>query len=283
MSENPLERLQKILAHAGVASRRKAEEMIQQGRVTVNGRIVTELGTKVDPARDDIRVDGGRLKIAPSHVYVLLNKPAGVLSVMDDERGRRSLSDLVSLPVRLYPVGRLDVNSEGLILLTDDGELANLLTHPRYEHEKEYRVIVSGHPAEKTLDAWRRGVILEGQRTAPAWVTSIRTEKDATVLRIVMHEGRKRQIREVASLLGHPVRELVRVRIGPLHLGALGSGQWRYLTAQEIRTLEALKKVKARSPKHKRIGKSITRKGRQPSATSSQPISADRNRGARRR
>ena len=283
MSENPLERLQKILAHAGVASRRKAEEMIQQGRVAVNGRIVTELGTKVDPARDDIRVDGGRLKIAPSHVYVLLNKPAGVLSVMDDERGRRSLSDLVSLPVRLYPVGRLDVNSEGLILLTDDGELANLLTHPRYEHEKEYRVIVSGHPAEKTLDAWRRGVILEGQRTAPAWVTSIRTEKDATVLRIVMHEGRKRQIREVASLLGHPVRELVRVRIGPLHLGALGSGQWRYLTAQEIRTLEALKKVKARSPKHKRIGKSITRKGRQPSATSSQPISADRNRGARRR
>jgi 23S rRNA pseudouridine2605 synthase len=257
--------------------------MIQQGRVAVNGRIVTELGTKVDPARDDIRVDGGRLKIAPSHVYVLLNKPAGVLSVMDDERGRRSLSDLVSLPVRLYPVGRLDVNSEGLILLTDDGELANLLTHPRYEHEKEYRVIVLGHPAEKTLDAWRRGVILEGQRTAPAWVTSIRTEKDATVLRIVMHEGRKRQIREVASLLGHPVRELVRVRIGPLHLGALGSGQWRYLTAQEIRTLEALKKVKARSPKHKRIGKSITRKGRQPSATSSQPISADRNRGARRR
>jgi len=282
MAEDSLERLQKILAHAGVASRRKAEEMIQQGRVTVNGRIVTELGTKVDPARDDIRVDGGRLKIAPSHVYVLLNKPAGVLSVMDDERGRRSLSDLVSLPVRLYPVGRLDVNSEGLILLTDDGELANLLTHPRYEHEKEYRVIVSGHPAEKTLDAWRRGVILEGQRTAPAWVTSIRTEKDATVLRIVMHEGRKRQIREVASLLGHPVRELVRVRIGPLHLGALGSGQWRYLTAQEIRALEALKKVKARSPKHKRIGKGITRKGRQPSAASSQPISADRNRGARR-
>jgi len=300
MTEDSLERLQKILAHAGIASRRQAEEMIQQGRVTVNGQIVTQLGTKVDPARDDIRVDGDRLKIAPSHVYVLLNKPAGVLSVMDDERGRRSLGDLVRLPARLYPVGRLDVNSEGLILLTDDGELANLLTHPRYKHEKEYRVLVSGHPADKTLEAWRRGVMLEGQRTAPAQVTAVRTEKDVTVLRIVMHEGRKRQIRDVASLLGHPVRELVRVRMGPLHLGALGSGQWRYLTEQEIRALEALKQGKARSPGRKRTGKSTARKGRQPSAdshqpsrqspqrsgggaNSRQPSSADRNRGARKK
>jgi len=310
MSDDSLERLQKILAHAGIASRRKAEEMIQQGRVTVNGRVVTQLGTKVSPARDDIRVDGGRLKMAPSHVYVVLNKPAGVLSVMDDERGRRSLSDLVPLPMRLYPVGRLDVNSEGLILLTDDGELANLLTHPRYEHEKEYRVIVSGHPTDKTLEAWRRGVILslpseggalrQGQRTAPARVTVIRTEKDTTVLRIVMHEGRKRQIREVASLLGHPVRTLVRVRIGPLHLGALGSGQWRDLAEQEIRALEALKQVKTRSPKRKRTGRSTARQGRPPSAVShkpsrqspqrsgvgaagSQPSSAGRNRRARRK
>jgi 23S rRNA pseudouridine2605 synthase len=315
MAKDSLERLQKILAHAGVASRRKAEEMIQQGRVTVNGRIVTQLGTKVDPAHDDIRVDGGRLKIAPSHVYVLLNKPAGVLSVMDDERGRRSLGDLVPLPVRLYPVGRLDVNSEGLILLTDDGELANLLTHPRYEHEKEYRVLVSGHPAEKTLEAWRRGVILDGQRTAPAWVTTIRTDKDMTVLRIVMHEGRKRQIREVASLLGHPVRELVRVRMGPLHLDTLGSGQWRYLTGQEIHTLDALKRGQAgpptpsaplalrdslRSPSRQKkrhqkkaahegraatIGGPIGIKHRRPgkSTTRKAPTSVRRNRGATRR
>ena len=301
MSEDSLERLQKILAHAGIASRRKAEEMIQQGRVTVNGQIVTQLGTKVDPARDDIRVDGERLKIAPRHVYVLLNKPAGVLSVMVDERGRRSLGDLVSAPVRLYPVGRLDVNSEGLVLLTDDGELANLLTHPRYEHEKEYRVLVSGHPTEKTLEAWRRGVMLEGQRTAPAGVTPIRTEKDATMLRVVMHEGRKRQIREVASLLGHPVRELVRVRMGPLQLGSLGSGQWRYLTPQEIRTLEALKRSPARSPSRRRQGyqrqgrqehgrqehaaqaaqdAEAARKGRRPgrSTTRKAPISGRRNR-----
>jgi len=247
MPKDPLERLQKILAHAGVASRRKAEEMIQQGRVTVNGQIVTQLGTKVDPARDDVRVDGARLKIASSHVYILLNKPAGVLSVMDDERGRRSLGDLVSIPARLYPVGRLDVNSEGLILLTDDGDLANRLTHPRYEHEKEYRVLVSGHPAEKTLEAWQRGVVLEGRRTAPAQVTVIRADRDTTMLRIVMHEGRKRQIRDVAALLGHPVRELVRVRIGPLQLGTLGSGQWRYLTDEEIGALEALQDSRQRA------------------------------------
>ena len=308
MPKDSLERLQKILAHAGVASRRKAEEMIQQGRVTVNGQIVTQLGTKVDPARDDIRVDGARLKVAPSHVYLLLNKPAGVLSVMADERGRRSLGDLVSLPVRLYPVGRLDVNSEGLILLTDDGELANLLTHPRYEHEKEYRVVVSGHPAEKTLEAWQRGVILslpseggelrEGKRTAPAQVAVIRTDKDATVLRIIMHEGRKRQIREVASLLGHPVRELVRVRMGPLHLGTLGSGRWRYLTAQEVRALEALKRSPARSPSRRKQGRQ--KQGRQEHAAQAAPGgkrpgtkrssqstdpggSAGRNRGSTRR
>jgi 23S rRNA pseudouridine2605 synthase len=302
MAEDSLERLQKILARAGVASRRKAEQMIQQGRVTVNGQIVTQLGTKVDPARDDIRVDGERLKITSSHVYLLLNKPAGVLSVMEDERGRRSLSDLVSAPVRLYPVGRLDVNSEGLILLTDDGELANRLTHPRYEHEKEYRVLVNGRPAEKTLEAWRRGVMLEGERTAPAQVTAIRMDKDATMLKIVMHEGRKRQIRDVAALLGHPVRELVRVRIGPLQLGSLGSGQWRYLTDQEIRLLEALKKSSAGPSSRQKRGRrergrqERSRRGRGVQAphpeqeskrpgkktTRNTPNSSRRNRGPRR-
>ncbi len=297
MPKDSLERLQKILAHAGVASRRKAEEMIQQGRVTVNGQIVTQLGTKVDPAHDDIRVDGGRLKMATSRVYILLNKPAGILSVMDDERGRRSLGDLVSLPMRLYPVGRLDVNSEGLILLTDDGELANLLTHPRYKHEKEYRVLVSGHPTEKTLEAWQRGVVLEGQHTAPARVTVIRTERDATMLRIIMHEGRKRQIRDVASLLGHPVRELVRVRMGPLLLGTLGSGQWRHLTDQEVLALEALKQPAPRARRDSRRPPSrpdwqanrdaaqAAHEGKEPgkSSTRKAPISGRRNRKATRR
>jgi 23S rRNA pseudouridine2605 synthase len=242
MTEDPLQRLQKVLAHAGVASRRQSEGLIRQGRVSVDGRVVTELGTKVDPARADIRVDGRRIQVAPRHLYIMLNKPRGVLSTMEDPRGRRALGDLVQAPVRLYPVGRLDATSEGLILLTDDGELANLLTHPRYEHEKAYIAFVNGRPTEETLAAWRRGVILDDKPTAPAQVDVIRHEKGSTYLRIVMHEGRKRQIRRIAALLGHPVRELTRVRLGPLELGTLESGQWRYLTAKEVHALETLKR-----------------------------------------
>jgi pseudouridine synthase len=237
-----MERLQKVLAHAGVASRRKAEDLIRQGRVSVNGQVVTRLGSKVDPVRDEIRVDGQRVQVAASKMYLMLNKPRGVLSTMEDDRGRRALDALIQVPVRMYPVGRLDADSEGLILLTDDGELANLLTHPRYQHEKEYRVLVNGHPSERTLAAWQRGVMLDGQNTAPAKVDIIRREKDSSLLRIVMHEGRKRQIRRVAMLLGHPVRELKRVRLGPLRLGTLAVGQWRYLTGKEMGELEALKR-----------------------------------------
>jgi 23S rRNA pseudouridine2605 synthase len=211
--------------------------------VIVNGQVVTQLGTKVDPSQDEIRVDGARIRVEPSRVYIMINKPQGVLSTMEDDRGRRALGDLVSTPARLYPVGRLDVTSEGLILLTDDGELANLLTHPRYQHEKEYIVLVNGNPSAETLEAWRRGVLLDDKPTAPARVDILRTQKDSTLLRIVMREGRKRQIRSVASLLGHPVRELKRVGLGPLQLGALETGQWRYLTTREIRDLESLKKA----------------------------------------
>lgn len=253
MSEEPSERLQKYLAHAGVASRRKSEDLIRQGRVSVNGQVVTELGTKVDPERDDVRVDGRRVLVADRHVYVMLNKPRNVISTMRDRRGRRALGDLVSLPQRLYPVGRLDLNSEGLILLTDDGELANLLTHPRYEHEKEYRVWVNGEPTEETLRAWQQGVVLEGEATAPAGVEVLAQRADATLLRIVMREGRKRQIRRVAELLGHPVRELKRVRLGPLELGPLEVGLWRYLTAREVHSLEALKRQhRGRGPVRRR-------------------------------
>ena len=241
MTEYPLERLQKVLARAGIASRRKAEELILQGRVTVNGQVITQLGAKVDAARDEIRVDGRRVSAKAGHVYILLNKPKGYLSTLGDSRGRKSLGDLITAPVRLFPVGRLDVMSEGLVLLTDDGELANLLTHPRYKHDKEYRVLVNGQPAAKTLEAWQRGVLLEGQVTAPARVEVLRAEKGSTLLRVVIHEGRKRQIREVAALLGHPVRELKRIRIGPLQLGALETGQWRHLTPAEVRDLESIK------------------------------------------
>jgi 23S rRNA pseudouridine2605 synthase len=242
MTSAPSERLQKVLASAGVASRRKAEELILQGRVTVNRKVVTELGTKVDPARDEVRVDGERIQIESHRVYIMLNKPRGVLSTMEDERGRSALGDLVSLPARLYPVGRLDATSEGLILLTDDGALANLLTHPRYMHDKEYLVLVNGHPSAKTLEAWQRGVLIDDKLTAPARIAVLDSQRDSTLLRIQMHEGRKRQIRRVASLLGHPVRELKRVRLGPLYLGSLESGQWRYLTEKEIGDLESIKR-----------------------------------------
>ena len=252
MSNRSEERLQKILARAGVASRRKSEDLIRQGRVTVNGQVVIQLGSKADPARDDIRVDGQRIQLAPSNLYIMLNKPQGVLSTMEDDRGRQALGDLVQAPGRLYPVGRLDARSEGLILLTDDGELANLLTHPRYQHDKEYRVLVNGVPTDKTLAAWRRGVLLEGEPTAPARVDLLRSEKDSALLRIVMHEGRKRQIRRIAALLGHPVRDLRRIRLGPLRLGTLGAGQWRYLTAKEVQDLEAIKRSAGRGRKRKR-------------------------------
>jgi 23S rRNA pseudouridine2605 synthase len=258
MSDDPSERLQKVLARAGVASRRKAEELIQQGRVTVNGRVVTRLGTKVDPARDEIRVDGQRVQPAASRVYIMLNKPRGVLSTMEDDRGRRSLGDLVPVPVRLYPVGRLDVTSEGLILLTDDGELANLLTHPRYEHSKEYLVLINGLPSDKALEAWRRGVVLDGEPTAPARVEVLKRQAGSAVLRIVMHEGRKRQIRRIASLLGHPVQELTRVRLGPLQLGPLEPGQWRYLTSREINELEKIK----RQPGKRKGRREMRRRGK---------------------
>ncbi len=253
MSEDSSQRLNKILAHAGVASRRGAEELILQGRVQVNGRVVTELGTKVDPKRDQIRVDGQRIQVGADHVYVLLNKPKGILSVMEDPRGRTALGDLISVPERLYPVGRLDANSQGLILLTDDGELANLLTHPRYEHEKEYRVLVNGAPSEKTLDSWRRGVLLDDQPTVPAQIDVLAKDRHGTYLRVTMREGRKRQIRRVAALLGHPVRELTRVRLGPLKLDALEAGQWRYLTPKEVGELESVKKrAQRRSSKGRR-------------------------------
>ncbi len=224
------------MARAGVASRRKCEELIKQGRVQVNGRVVTELGVRVDPAHDELRVDGLPLHTEPL-VYVAVHKPKGILSTLDDQRGRPDLRTIVDLPARLFPVGRLDADSSGLLLLTNDGALAHRLTHPRFRHPKEYRVLVHGQPGEGTLQAWRRGVALEDGRTAPAEVEVLQQGPEVTWLRVTMHEGRKRQIRRVAEVVGHPVLELVRVRLGSLRLGNLPAGQWRYLTDQEIRAL----------------------------------------------
>ena len=245
------ERLQKILARAGFGSRRACEELIRQGRVKVNG-VVAQIGQKADPDRDRITVDGNTIQVARRHVYVALHKPRGVLSDEGDEAGRFStVRDLVGLPGRLFAVGRLDLQSEGLLLLTDDGDLANRLTHPRYEHAKEYQVDVEGQPDEETLKRWRRGVFLDGRRTAPAEVAVLQSERDHTWLRVVMREGRKRQVRHVAAMLGHPVRRLIRVRLGPLDLGDLKPGEWRKLTDAEVKALKSGAQQGRRSEKRR--------------------------------
>jgi 23S rRNA pseudouridine2605 synthase len=240
--KNPKEeRLQKVLAHAGVASRRASEGLIQAGRVRVNGRVVTELGTKVNPRQDTITVDGKPLPRSQDEVvYIILNKPRNVLSAASDDRGRRTVLDLVDIDSRVYPVGRLDLQSEGLILLTNDGELTRRLTHPAHHVEKEYHVLVSGKPSTEALSRWRNGELtLEGKPLAPAKVIKMSDEGEkSTWLRIVLTEGRKRQIREVARMLGHHVRTLQRVRLGPIRLGKLKMGRWRHLTPTEVQRLK---------------------------------------------
>lgn len=235
------QRLQKILAYAGFGSRRSCEQLIRDGRVTLNGQ-VAQLGQKADPVRDHVAVDGKRVDADRPFTYVIVHKPRDVLSDERDESNRLpTVRDLVPISGHLYPVGRLDLRSEGLVLLTDDGELTNLLTHPRYEHTKEYRVHVEGHPAEDTLQKWRRGLYLDGRRTAPAEVLILSHDQRRTWLRVVLREGRKRQIRRVAARLEHPVRRLVRVRIGPIQLGNLRPGEWRHLRDGEIRQLQEIK------------------------------------------
>lgn len=234
------ERIQKILAAAGYGSRRSCEELIRQRRVRVNG-VTVELGARADPARDQIQVDGRRVRVDSRLITVALYKPLGVITTLDDELGRKTVRDLVPLEAHLVPVGRLDADSEGLVLLTNNGDLVNRLTHPRFEHEKEYHVLVQGRPDETVLSRWRRGVMLEDRQTLPAHVSLMRTDGDGAWLRIVMREGRKRQIRNVAALLGCPVRQLIRVRVGPIRLGSLRPGEWRYLDKRELQTLERLR------------------------------------------
>lgn len=236
------ERLQKILARAGYGSRRACEEIIMAGRVRVDGEPV-KIGAKADAARNTIKVDGKAITAPVEHIYIALHKPRNVLSTVAPEPGdnRKTVRDLVDLPVRLYPVGRLDFDSEGLILMTNDGELANKLTHPRYGHEKEYRVLMARRPDDRQLQAWKRGVVLEdGHRTAPAQVRFASISGKGAWVRIIMKEGRKRQIREIGFLLGLPVVRVLRVRIGTLILGKLKPRQWRYLTAQELVALRKL-------------------------------------------
>jgi len=230
------ERLQKILAAAGVASRREAEKIIAAGRVTVNGKVVTELGAKYDASKCRIAVDGKALA-AEEKMYYIFNKPRGVVTTMKDEKGRKCIGDFVKeLPVRVYAVGRLDYNTDGLLILTNDGELAQALMHPSHEVGKTYLAKVVGIVPQEKLDLLRIGVKLEDGMTAPAVVNlhGYDHERKLTTFDITIHEGRNRQIRRMCDFIGFPVRELTRKKLGPLALNNLGKGKLRELTAQEL-------------------------------------------------
>jgi pseudouridine synthase len=235
-------RLNKFLAHAGVCSRREADRWIAEGRVTVNGRVVQELGEKIDPSRDRVVASGKPVRgVEERLVYVLLNKPAGLVVSVKDPFGRPTVMDLLKLvPVRVYPVGRLDLDTAGALLLTNDGDLALRLTHPRFGVSKIYEVRVEGEPREEELNKIRHGLFLEGRKTAPANVEGLRRSHRGATLRVGIHEGRKREIRKMFEAIGYPVDTLVRVEFAGLTLEGLKPGAWRYLRTAEVRRLRAI-------------------------------------------
>lgn len=229
-----MERIQKILSQAGIASRRASEQLMLDGRVMVNGVTVRELGTKADPSRDDIRVDGRRIKVVAQHRYLLLNKPRGYVTTRSDPQRRPTVIDLLhGIREYVYPVGRLDFDSEGLLLLTNDGDLAARLTHPRHGIARVYEARVLGVPDAHDLERLAKGVTIDGRRTEPAEVREV----GPSHLRITIREGRNRQIRKMCDAIGHPVEQLRRVAIGPVKDAKLKPGQWRELTESEVESL----------------------------------------------
>ena len=232
-------RLQKYMAECGVASRRKAEEMIAEGRVTVNSVKITEMGTQVE-AGDEVRVDGQVIRPETEKRYVMYHKPAGEVTTVSDPEGRRCVLDhFRDYPVRLYPVGRLDYDSEGLLLLTNDGTLTERMLHPSHQVDKTYLARVTGSVTMDEVRQLRSGVMLDDHKTAPAKVRVIKLEAEAAVVLVTIHEGRNRQVRRMFEETGHQVTQLRRVRFGPLELGDLPRGKWRELTAEEVRSLAA--------------------------------------------
>jgi 23S rRNA pseudouridine2605 synthase len=226
--------LQKLLARAGIGSRRVCDEMVADGRVTVDGAVAV-LGQRVDPATARVTVDGVPLPVSPDLVHYLLNKPRGVVTTASDPEGRPTVVGLVPSRPRIFPVGRLDADTEGLLILTNDGDLAQLLAHPSHGVEKEYLAEVEGTPSPGSVRRLREGIDLEDGRTAPATVAVV----GPGVLRVVIHEGRNRQVRRMCEAVGHPVRRLVRTRIGPVADRSLPPGEWRPLTVDEIRSLSS--------------------------------------------
>ncbi len=242
-----MERLQKIIASAGICSRRAAEQLIAAGRVTVNGQVVTELGCKADPAQSVIAVDGKVLRLEEEKVYLLLNKPRGYVTTLSDPQGRPIVSELLppEIKARLFPVGRLDLDSEGALLMTNDGELANKILHPKFEVKKTYEATVRELPNEENLRRLEQGLLIDGQMTWPAQTKVLRQEKGRAVIEIVIHEGKKRQVRKMFQAVGHPVLRLKRTAYGGLRLAGLGSGKCRFLGKTDLEKIFLFAKSKS--------------------------------------
>jgi pseudouridine synthase len=230
------ERLQKVLAHAGLGSRRAVEELIAAGRVKVNGRRA-QLGVRVDPSKDEVEVDGSKVPLEQDLVHYLLNKPVGVVSTASDPGGRPTVVELLDVPARVWPVGRLDTDSEGLLVVTNDGELTHRLTHPRYEVPKTYLAEVKGTAGSRAIKQLISGVELEDGMTKRAAVSLVEATRGGTLLEITIGEGRNRQVRRMCDAVGHPVKRLVRTSLGPLQLGRLKPGTFRKLSLEEVRAL----------------------------------------------
>ncbi|OGP17839.1 MAG: pseudouridine synthase [Deltaproteobacteria bacterium GWC2_55_46] len=241
-AESRLERLQKIIATAGITSRRKAEELITQGRVTVNGKEITELGAKADPLQDRIEVDGKRISVKGPKVYILLYKPKGYISSVSDEHGRPVVTNLVSrLRLRVYPVGRLDYDAEGVLLLTNDGDLSNRLIHPTFQVPKKYLVKVKDAPAREKLDKLEKGIRLEDGKTLPAKAKFVRATQENSWIELTVFEGRNHLVKRMCMAIGHPVQKLKRVEFAGLRLGTLKPGEFRLLTEDEVAELKGMK------------------------------------------
>lgn len=231
-------RLQKYLADSGIASRRKAEELIAHGRVSVDGIVITEMGCKIDPARQVIRFDNTIVKEKPKHIYILLNKPKGYVTTLSDPQGRPIVTSLLkNINTRVFPVGRLDIDTEGALILTNDGDLAQKIQHPSHETNKTYEVLAKGIIKTGTIRSLEKGIIVDGRKTWPAAITQIRKQEFQTKLLVTIHEGRKRQVRKMFQTVGHPVVNLKRVAYGRLQLGNLQSGSYRFLSPDDLKKI----------------------------------------------
>ncbi|HIJ79250.1 MAG: rRNA pseudouridine synthase [Desulfobulbaceae bacterium] len=229
------ERLQKILAKAGIASRRNAEELIRQGKVAVDGKVVTEMGFRVDPTRQKITFDGKPISVEEEKIYLLLNKPKGYVTTLSDPQGRPIITALLKgIKARVFPVGRLDFDTEGALILTNDGDFAQRILHPSFEIKRTYLATVAGHPSEEKLHLLEKGIEIEGKKTWPAKIRIVEKNHKSTTIETTIHEGRKRQVRLMFQAIGHRVLHLKRIAYGNLKLGSLPTGEYRYLTPVEI-------------------------------------------------